>query len=279
MGIFTPLIAELNQKNLDCSAPQSFKNYKKTHSISSTAMTASILSIDYLDRLDSELRENNLMVFRLGSEPGSNGTHFAIARAKGGFTDYFLDEIALEKNSSREICEPNISHNLEAFRLLPKLTESSLVNLSLASGILGNALGLDNAIQQHIPATCQSTFSFSVHPHQDISAEWLHRNGQVEIDALFCGSRRGKKELYIVESKFGTSHSSLAKHKLVYPYLAIREHLKEDISIVPVYLKTKIEGNSISFMVTECSFKGSSTAISSLKPLIIKTFILNNFLD
>ena len=53
---------------------------------------------------------------------------------------------------------------------------------------------------------------------------------------------------------------------------------KEDISIVPVYLKTKIEGNSISFMVTECSFKGSSTAISSLKPLIIKTFLLINFL-
>jgi|GEM_PF-6113344 len=89
MGIFTPLIAELNQKNLDCSAPQSFKNYKKTHSISSTAMTASILSIDYLDRLDSELRENNLMVFRLGSEPGSNGTHFAIARTKDGFKIIF----------------------------------------------------------------------------------------------------------------------------------------------------------------------------------------------
>lgn len=42
-------------------------------------MTASILSVDYLDRLDSELKENQLMIFRLGASPGSNGTNFAVA--------------------------------------------------------------------------------------------------------------------------------------------------------------------------------------------------------
>ena len=278
-NIFAPLIAELNERKLNYSIPQPFKTYKKNHSILSNAMTASILSIDYLDRLDRELRKNNLMIFRLGSEPGNNGTHFALARSNDDFSDYFLDENKLEKNSLVEIFKLNMCHNLEAFKLLPKLTESSLVNLSLASGILGNALGLDNVTEQIIPATCQSTFSFRVQPHKDLAADWFHRNGQVEIDALFCGSRKGIKELYVIESKFGDSHSSLAKHKLVYPYLAIREHLKEDISIIPVYLKTKIEGNSISFMVTECYFEGLSTAISCLKPLITKTFILNNFLS
>jgi len=275
MGIFTPLIKELLINGEEFSTPRPYKEYKHLNGITSNAMTASILSIDYFDRLDSELRENNLMVFRLGSVAGNAGTNFALASAKNGFEDYFLfDELLLSKAEQ-------ISYGLEnpesysAFKLLPKLTETSLVNLSLASGVLQNALGIDTGGYQHIPATCQSTFSFPVKPHKDLDIIWQHQNGQVEIDALFCGYRNGKKELYLVESKFGQSHNTLAKHKLVYPYLAIKASLSESINIVPIYLKTKIEGNSINFMVTECRFKDNIFAVSNLKPLITKVFNLN----
>ena len=65
MGIFTPLIKELLINGEEFSTPRPYKEYKRLNGITSSAMTASILSIDYFDRLDSELRENNLMVFRL----------------------------------------------------------------------------------------------------------------------------------------------------------------------------------------------------------------------
>ena len=153
------------------------------------------------------------------------------------------------------------------------------MNLAFASGILAKALIIDEEKNNVIPTTGQSTFSFmALHP-EEYDIAWEHTNGQVEIDALFYGTRKGVHELYLVESKFGSSHSTLAKHKLVYPFLAINKHINSKIRIVPVYLKTSIQGNSIHFMVTECIFKGNSHAVSSLKPLITKSFLIEDFLS
>ena len=279
MGVFSPLILELNKQDLGFTIPQSYKEYKLKNSINNNAMTASVISVDFLDRLDSELKQNETMVFRLGSPKGGNGTHFALAKCKNVINDYFLDESILKKNSTNEIIYLDKTQSLNAFKLLPKLTETSLVNLAFASGILAKALNLDEDTKNVIPATCQSTFSFKVRPHEDYDIAWEHNNGQVEIDALFYGTRKGVHELYLVESKFGSSHSTLAKHKLVYPFLAINKHINSKIRIVPVYLKTSIQGNSIHVMVTECIFKGNSHAVSSLKPLITKSFLIEDFLS
>jgi hypothetical protein len=278
MRVFEPIILEMNNLGLNFTQPQSYLKYKKNNHITNSSITASVISVDFLDRLDPELKRNGIMIFRLGSPNGSRGTSFALSRTINGFNDYFLDETQLLDSSDSEHIVLDQSKDLNAFKLLPRLTETSLVNLAFASGILSRALELDDLTNQIIPATCQSTFSFKVKPHENFDVEWEHQNGQVEIDALFYGKRKGKNELYLIESKFGSRHSTLAKHKLVYPYLAIKEYLKEEINIVPIYLKTSIMQNSIQILFTECTFVNESYAISSLKPLISKRFLLKDFL-
>ena len=54
-----------------------------------------------------------------------------------------------------------------------------------------------------------------------------------------------RRDLYLVESKFGYTHSALAKYKLVYPYFAIKNNIPNDIQIAPIYLKTNRVGNDI----------------------------------
>jgi hypothetical protein len=77
-----------------------------------------------------------------------------------------------------------------AFKYLPRLTESSVVNLALASGILGEALNLDDPRCPIIPATAQSTFTFDVKAYEDTPA-WSHHRGQIEIDSVFFSKRNG----------------------------------------------------------------------------------------
>jgi hypothetical protein len=280
MGIFSKLIQELKFTESQFSLPQSYKIYKEKNNINSRIMTAAVISIDFLDKLDPELRANNFMVFRLGSPRGTSSTHFALSKNINGWGDYFLDEEVLYKEIKPEIYKLDSLeiNKFFAFTLLPKLTETSLVNLCFATGIMNKALSLDSENHQIIPATCQSIFDFDVIPHKLLDAKWQHQKGQVEIDALFYGERNGIKELYLVESKFGDSHSTLAKHKLVYPYLAIKKNIPNDIKIVPIYLKTNRAGNDINFKITECEFKHGSEAISELVAKKSHHYVIENFL-
>ena len=59
---------------------------------------------------------------------------------------------------------------------------------------------------------------------------YRHNRGQVEIDSLFIGRRRGEDVLFLLEAK--QSDRSLAKHKLVYPALAVADKVPADIAIV-----------------------------------------------
>ena len=79
-------------------------------------------------------------------------------------------------------------------------------------------------------------------------------------------------------SLFGDNHSTLAKHKLVYPYLAIKKNIPNDIKIVPIYLKTNRAGNDINFKITECEFKNGSEAISELVAKKSHYYVIENFL-
>lgn len=145
MGIFSKLIQELKLSESQYSFPQSYKTYKEKNNIDSRIMTAAVISIDFLDKLDPELRENNFMVFRLGSPKGTSSTHFALSKNINGWTDYFLDEDVLYNEIEPEIYRLNAleSNKFIAFTLLPKLTETSLVNLCFATGIMNKALSLD----------------------------------------------------------------------------------------------------------------------------------------
>ncbi len=280
MGIFSKLIQELELTKSQFSLPQSYKIYKEKNNIESRIMTAAVISVDFLDKLDPELRENNFMVFRLGSPKGTSSTHFALSKNINGWNDYFLDDELLFKEIKPEVYKLNKLeiNKFMAFTLLPKLTETSLVNLCFATGIMNKALSLDSENHQLIPATCQSIFDFDVFPHKLLDTKWRHQKGQVEIDALFYGERNGFKELYLVESKFGDAHSTLAKHKLVYPYLAIKKHIPNDIKIVPIYLKTSRVGNGINFKITECEFKHGNEAISELVAKKSHHYVIENFL-
>lgn len=86
------------------------------------------------------------------------------------------------------------------------------------------------------PATGRSTFTFDLRPHSSYPELVTHRDGQVEIDTLFAERRNGRTALFVIEAKTGTTYSSLAKHKLAYPILAVRDRIPPDVEVVPTYM-------------------------------------------
>jgi hypothetical protein len=79
---------------------------------------------------------------------------------------------------------------------------------------------------------------------------WTHRNGQVQIDAVFVG-RRDEVETVFVEAKHGPK-SSLAKHKLAYPLLAVAPGVSRHLPIVPVYVRVVRIAEDLHFLIAEC---------------------------
>jgi Domain of unknown function (DUF6997) len=278
--IFKQALKELLDSRKLIGPSESFQAYLDRVGMSSSR-TAQHISIDSLAKLDKELRAENVMVFRLGSPPGERHTHFALARATNGPSDYFLIDQDILVNTPVERFEPDKhSKNLFAFKILPELTETSLVNLAIASGLLPYALGLPGQQQGLIPATGQSTFDFFFQPHQAEETILHHQSGQVEIDALFVAKRDGKDTLFVVEAKSGTSMGSLAKHKLHYPLLSLIPRVPKEMGVIPVYLRTIRKRDHIEFNIAECSIprKGNHLgALSELKPASISRFAIYGY--
>src|SRR5262249_47549043 len=144
------------------TTPQGFQSYAINAGFPSKR-TAACISVDSIKDLSPELREANSMIFRLGNEAGSPNTLFAIARAINGWSDYFLIDDELFASQQPRPYVPTVKYSaLYAFMLLPVFTETSVVNLALASGLLPHALGVDPGYEPSIPATGQSVFSFPV---------------------------------------------------------------------------------------------------------------------
>ncbi len=278
MAIFDAALREMASVSANTYGPTPFQTYLTTHGLRPSNTWQSV-SVDSLGRLAPELRLAGTMVFRLGSRAGASGTHFALAKYINGWSDFFLMDEDLAFRSRPQVFLPRVpNRRMFAFQLLPKLTETSLVNLALGSGLLQAALGLNDADDQIIPATGQSTFSFAIFPHQAAHEPWEHANGQVEIDALFVGQRNGNETLFLIEAKTGLPRESLAKHKLCYPLAALRQTVPDYINIVPIYLKTWSETDGRHFLVVECSI-GSDTpiVISELVPSRIHHLVLPGF--
>lgn len=265
MTIFEPALRAMVVGRLDTYGPVPFQRYIDENGISK-ARTWQYVSVDSVDRLSQDLRDARVMVFRLGKRPGVSGTHFGLARCAGGWDDYFLDDRQLISQTAPQAFLPSTSaRRLFAFQLLPKLTETSLVNLAVGSGLLQHALGLSDSHEPVVPATGQSTFTFNIAPRPGLSKPWEHVNGQVEVDALFVGRRHGRECLFLVEAKVGPPTGTLAKHKLCYPLAALRTEVPAYIDIVPVYLKTWSERDGQHFLVTECAYEPCD-------PIVISAF-------
>lgn len=265
--IFRPALEQMASARTDSFGPASFQGYLKANRLEPTK-TWDAISVDNLGRLSPELRDAGVMVFRLGVSGDRRHTAFALASCKNGWDDYFLQDRKLFSTVEPESFVPSgVDRDLLAFRLLPALTETSFVNLALASGLLGAALGLDDPLRPIIPATGKSTFTFQFRPHPLINATWTHDRGQVEIDAIFVARRAGRDVLFVVEEKTTSDPDMLAKHKLVYPVVALVGSVPAEMEVVPVYLRALPKRGMIEFLVCECTVdREHPVAISSLAP-------------
>jgi hypothetical protein len=130
-------------------------------------------------------------------------------------------------------------------------TETTLVNLALASGLLAFALDLDEILPLPAAATGNTHASFSFRPHPESPEPLEHHAGQVQIDVVFVGRRGGKDVCFVVEAK--SMAGPISKHKLLYPIYSLGPRVPADIPLVPVYLEAKYaKDQGYLFNVTEC---------------------------
>lgn len=261
MKIFEPILEEVSEKNTYFSKPRDFKDYINLHGL--RADTWSNISVDSYKRLAKELADAGFMVFRLGKSTAGRSTNFSIVKWSKGPEEYFLFDESIFRNISPIGYVPEVPYSdLHCFSLIPNFTESSAVNLGLASGLFRSALGLDS--NQSIPATGQSAYSFEFYPNSSFPELALnHNRGQVEIDAVFSAKRKGTNCVFVIEAKCSKVFDSLAKHKLAYSYWSIRSALPEYLPVVLVYTRVIKSNESVKYYIAECEFDG--VYLNSLK--------------
>ncbi len=277
--IFHNLLQEMKANEQKVSTPQSFQKYLSANNLK--ANTAASISIDSIKKLPKLLKEQNTMVLRLGSRLGDKQTYFSLVKSND-VNDFFFNDQALFGQLQPELFLPNVSiRSLFAFQLLPKVTETSVVNLAIASGLMAEALNLKDDKTIVVPATGQSTFTFSFKPLANESLVLEHINGQVEIDAVFVAKRDGKEHLFIIEAKHGDKLDSLAKHKLLYPSLSLLQKLPSSMPIVPVYLRSIKTEKGIDFYIAECpcivNQQDELYSLDTLSPCKVQALHLANY--
>lgn len=267
--VFEPALAELAASDRTTFGPTSFRDYVETHDVAAGPRTPRYVSVDSLADLSPELQEAGVMVLRAGSAPDGTGTAFVLVDGPGGLGDFFLrDEGIFADRSVERFSTAADDDRLVSFRLLSTLSETSLVNLGLAAGVLAEALELDTSGALAPPATGRSTYTFPFRPHGSLEETITHRNGQVEIDTLFAERRDGERTLFVVEAKTGP-RASLAKHKLVYPILALADEVPPEIPLVPVYLRCRQEDGTITFDVVECRLPDPRESLPGIDDLAV----------
>lgn len=243
-----------------------FTNYLNDHSLKTTD-TAAAISVDFQERLPQSLQAAAAMVLRLGKG------HFAVVGTENKLDDFFLhDEVIFGRGQAQPHPLNVDSDTLAAYDLLPK-TERTLVNLAFAAGLMQPALGLDRQ-PPAAPATGSSTYRFRFRPHSMLP-DHLDYDGQVEIDAVFVGRRNNQPALFVIEAKVGAEHRTLAKHKLLYPVLALYKQLNGALPIIPVYMRIVPGADAIIYHVAECeSLRSPSddTAIDEIQPRVGRSF-------
>lgn len=263
--LFEPVVEQLSNKKIGIFGPESFTSYLNKHHFPKVG-PARYISIDSLEELSATLKRDNCMVLRLG-----RGT-FVVIKIENRLNDFFLIDDKIFSDAAEKFI-PNVEPDqLLAFKILPTLTEKSLVNLGFTSGLISYSLELDTIRPIFPPATCHSTFSFKFYPHSKVKKVLKHHNGQVEIDAMFIEKRKGKKNLFVIETKTKEFNKSLAKHKLIYPILGIAHRVPTSIEIVPVYLKVKSKEDGVHFHIVECYFPDPRQRLVAIDELTVKRY-------
>jgi len=279
MSFFDNKIQEMIASGASYTEPCSFRDYCRKFSLS-TGATASYISIDSYSSLRPELKVARCMVFRLGRRSGGSGTHFALSKCQNGWDDFFLFDDKLFNNCPEDYYIPrSIDYYLYPFRLLSILSENSLINFAIASGLMSHALNLNLRDISHASTSGQSTFTFSFKPNSLMPITWDHISGQVEIDCIFTANRNGKSTVFVLEAKSGSDLGSLAKHKLFYPVLSILPRIPKTMDIVPVYMRAYKKGSNYHFNFAECLFKRSSSEVpvlSELSPIKSSSFVVKS---
>lgn len=251
-GLFRHALAALQRHPDRILEPQSFKAYTQVQSLAA-GPTASHISVQNLAGLDADLRQADVMIFRLG-EGADRTTRFALIQAERSVDEFFLSEIA-PPQPPRTFVPEGAPSDLYPFTLLGDLTETGAVNLAIASGLLPAALGCDQPASRVSPATGASTYTFAVWPHRRLpDLQWTHTRGQVEVDAVYCANRDGAPVLFVIEAKHGPP-APLAKTKLAYACSAVAtKSIPKDMSVVPIYLRAWQPTRGVTcFAITECS--------------------------
>ncbi|KKO46558.1 hypothetical protein WG68_04425 [Arsukibacterium ikkense] len=263
------------------SEPESFKTYSEI-ATGKALEPWPYISIDSIQKLRAELKQAKMMVLRLGSRPQTKGSFFSLVKARTCYSEFFFEDEKLFAALTPELFLPDVSiRSLFPFQLLPKVTETSVVNLALASGLLPHALGVEKSESLLIPATGQSVFTFEFRPREDQQVKLIHNQGQVEIDAVFVAKRDNKESLFIVEAKHGSNFDSLAKHKLLYPVLSLLPKIPASMPIIPVYLRSIKTETGIDFFIAECPAVNKDNqhilALDSLSPYRTHAYHLANY--
>ncbi|MBE6063823.1 DUF6997 domain-containing protein [Clostridium cochlearium] len=251
--------------------PISFNKYLKENNICNVS-TAQNISIDSYEKLNKELRDNNIMVLRLGNAIDSKGTQFALIKTEN-INDYFLIDDEIFTKCGYTYLPTKSIRDLFAYQVFPFLSESSFVNLGVVSGLISRALGLDEYNVPLTPAMGKSVFTFKLYPYSKYKdVIFTHNNGQVEIDGVLVAERKEKQTVFVLEAKSDKSHKSLSKHKLVYPVLALAKNVPKDMEIVPVYIKIFKEEDGIHYHVVECKLPDPRKKLIAIDELKVKRY-------
>ena len=149
---FSPAINEMRTNKLMVSGPASFQDYLSKNDIPRRGTAASI-SIDSYERMPPILKEAEIMVFRLGASQESRRQETQFALVDKPLEDFFL---YAGDDAQGSTYLPKVSmRDLFAYQVLPVFSETYLVNLSLASGLVAFALELDQDKPILNPATCK----------------------------------------------------------------------------------------------------------------------------
>lgn len=236
--------------------PKSFIEYCKENGLRNSG-TANYISIDYFEKLHKELRDEKLMVFRLGSENKKAGTDFMLISYENPEEFFFFDELLFTGQATMYFPDPVVKNALSIMKIFSNYSEMMLVSYLLSSGVLSDVLGFDKTQVYYTPLTGRNNYSFDFYAN-DKSGLLIHRNGQVEIDAVFSGFRNGKPVVVVAEAKVENgTYKTLAKHKLFYAYKSIQSVLEDEFEIIPIYLKLSVNDHVLTAKIAVCRDVGN----------------------
>jgi hypothetical protein len=264
MAVFDAALSGLPPTGAWVYGPEVFQHYCRANGVS--VDTAAKISVDLPSRLARELKAAQVMVLRLGPREGGR-TAFALVRHEDMcLAPFFLQDETVFVSDTETFIPNESVRTLFPFGLLPSLSETSLLTLAHASGLMAEALGCDPTSIQMIPATGAGTYSFRFSVGNVERYVLEHLNGQIEVDAVCVAQRYTRNVVIVTEAKKGV-FDGISKHKLAYSVWAVRSTVPRDIPIVPVYMRVVERPGELEFNIAECAIEDGAAGVPSLHSL------------